>query len=154
MKSKINLKKGLKFQCQGSGNCCVSRGNYGFVYLSKEDLKKLSIFFEIKQSEFKIQFCSNTDGFMHLKELKKNKGNCIFLKDKKCTVYKARPIQCRTWPFWNENMNAKTWNENISKFCPGIGKRKNFSEKENLEILDKDLKNDKSIIDYKINLQK
>ena len=31
---------GIKFECQGSSNCCVSRGNFGFVYLSSEDLKK------------------------------------------------------------------------------------------------------------------
>ena len=30
--------KGIKFKCQGSANCCVSRGSYGFVFLSKKDL--------------------------------------------------------------------------------------------------------------------
>ena len=34
--------KGIRFQCQGSSNCCVSRGSYGFVYLSKKDILKLN----------------------------------------------------------------------------------------------------------------
>ena len=36
------IKKGTKFECQGSGNCCVSRNSYGYVYLSKKDLIRLS----------------------------------------------------------------------------------------------------------------
>ena len=42
--NKINIKDGIKFECQGSGNCCVSRGSYGFVYLSLTDLKRFSNF--------------------------------------------------------------------------------------------------------------
>ena len=41
MKKKI-YQKGINFKCQGSANCCVSRGSYGFVYLSNIDLKKLT----------------------------------------------------------------------------------------------------------------
>ena len=38
--------KGIKFQCQGSANCCVSRGSYGFVFLSKKDLSRLVKYFK------------------------------------------------------------------------------------------------------------
>ena len=41
MDTKI-FKNGIKFQCQGSANCCVSRGSYGYVYLSKKDINTLS----------------------------------------------------------------------------------------------------------------
>ena len=34
----INIKNGIRFECQGSGKCCVSRDSYGFVYLSNIDL--------------------------------------------------------------------------------------------------------------------
>ena len=37
------FKNGIKFQCQGSSNCCVSRGMYGYVYLSKKDAKNLHL---------------------------------------------------------------------------------------------------------------
>ena len=145
----MDIEKGIRFECQGSGNCCVSRGTYGFVYLSKKDIKKLSIGFKTTEQNFIKNYCQKTDGFIHLKELKKNNGNCIFLKDNKCTVYKSRPIQCRTWPFWPENMNAKTWEKDIAIFCPGINKGRFYSSKNIEKILKKDIKNSKNIIENK-----
>ena len=141
----MDIEKGIKFECQGSGNCCVSRGSYGFVYLSKKDIKKLSIGFKTTEQNFIKNYCQKTDGFIHLKELKKNKGNCIFLKDNKCTVYKSRPTQCRTWPFWPENMNNKTWNEDIAKNCPGVGKGKVKSKEEILKQVQTDYENEINI---------
>ena len=131
-------KKGIRFECQGSSNCCVSHGKYGFVYLSKKDLKKIATFFNLSILKFVNKFCDYTDNFLHLKETKKN-GDCIFLNKKKCSIYKARPIQCRTWPFWNENMNAKSWNENVVNFCPGIGKGNivNFEKIKKIIAIDK-----------------
>ena len=113
------LKNGTNFQCQGSGNCCVSRDSYGYVYLSKKDIKRLANFFKIKIKNFFDIYCSVEDNNTYLKEVNKN-GNCVFLRNKRCTVYKARPSQCRTWPFWPENMNSKKWKNEIMNFCPGI----------------------------------
>ena len=141
----MDIEKGIRFECQGSGNCCVSRGAYGFVYLSKKDIKKLSIGFKTTEQNFTKNYCQKTDGFIHLKELKKNNGNCIFLKDNKCTVYKSRPIQCRTWPFWPENMNTKTWNNDIAKNCPGVGKGQVKTKKEILKQVQIDYENELNI---------
>ena len=141
----IDYKNGIRFECQGSGKCCVSRGSYGFVYLSDIDLKRFSKFFKISLKKFKDKYCQVTNGFIHLAEINKNNGNCIFLKDKKCSVYNSRPSQCRTWPFWNENMNAKVWNKDISVNCPGVGEGKLFRKNEIDKLLKKDLDNEKSI---------
>ena len=120
--------KGIKFQCQGSANCCISRGSHGFVFLSKKDLSRLAKHFNISSKEFIINYCQSSDGFIHIKEIRTN-GECIFLNNKKCDVYKSRPTQCRTWPFWPENMKSKIWNKEIINFCPGIGKGKIISKK-------------------------
>ena len=48
----MDIEKGIRFECQGSGNCCVSRGTYGFVYLSKKDIKELSDRFKITEKNF------------------------------------------------------------------------------------------------------
>ena len=142
----IDYKKGIRFECQGSGNCCVSRGSYGFVYLSDIDLKRFSKYFKISIKKFKEKYCQITDGFIHLSEKYELNGNCIFLKDRKCSVYNSRPTQCRTWPFWNENMNAKVWNEDIAINCPGIGKGKLIKSKTIERFLKEDLKNEDSIL--------
>tara|TARA_B100001250_G_scaffold183462_1_gene157899 strand:+ start:625 stop:1083 length:459 start_codon:yes stop_codon:yes gene_type:complete len=149
----IDYKKGIRFECQGSGNCCVSRGSYGFVYLSDIDLKRFSKYFKISIKKFKEKYCKITDGFIHLSEKYELDGNCIFLKDKKCSVYNSRPTQCRTWPFWNENMNPKVWNEDIAINCPGIGKGKLIKSKKIERFLKEDLKNEDSIL-KKFNPQK
>ena len=151
---KINYKEGIKFQCQSSGNCCVSRESYGYVYLSTNDLKRFAKYFNLSIKDFKSKYCQITDGFIHLSEKSELKGNCIFLKEKKCSVYKSRPTQCRTWPFWNDNMNAKVWNKDISINCPGVGKGKIVKQKEIDKLLKEDLRNEKSILKNRINLQK
>lgn len=113
--------EGLRFQCQGSGKCCTSHGEYGFVFMTKEDRQNMAAFLGLSLGPFTRKYCDKTNGFYHLKEDPKN-TDCMFLKDKRCTVYEARPIQCRTWPFWPDVMNAKTWKKEVVSFCPGVGK--------------------------------
>ncbi len=137
--------KGINFECQGSSNCCVSRGNYGYVYLSKKDLTNLAKYLNLSTDIFEKKYCEFSEGYLHLRELNIN-GNCQFLKNKKCSIYSARPIQCRTWPFWKENMNTKKWKEELIDFCPGIGKGRLISASTIQKKINRELKNDKQII--------
>lgn len=115
----------IRFECQGSGKCCVSRGDVGFVYLTGVDLLRLSGFLKKKIYEFANYSQFDYTRFKKSKSfqwyLKSKDEACLFLKNGKCSVYAARPQQCRTWPFYPEHMNAKAWSE-TAKFCPGIGK--------------------------------
>jgi len=113
------LADGLRFECQGSGNCCTSRGQYGYVYLDASDRKRMARTLGLDTREFMRRHCEKTDGYWHLKHPDQD---CQFLKEKRCTVYAGRPTQCRTWPFWPENLNARTWTREIASFCPGVGK--------------------------------
>ena len=50
-------------------------------------------------------------------------GDCVFLdpRTRRCRVYNARPVQCRTWPFWNINLeNPENWKQTC-EVCPGAG---------------------------------
>lgn len=138
-------KEGIQFQCQGSGNCCVSRGEYGFVFLSLLDRKRFAKYFKIRTAEFTKKYCQNTKGAWHLKE-EPSRQNCIFLKGKQCGTYEARPTQCRTWPFWPEVMNAKTWKAEVASFCPGVGKGKVYTANEIQEQLHEQIQAEDSII--------
>ena len=139
------IKKGIKFKCQGSANCCVSRESYGYVYLSKKDLSKIAKYLNVSINLFKKKYCEYSDGYLHLKEININ-GNCQFLENKKCSIYTARPMQCRTWPFWKENMNIKKWNKEIINFCPGIGKGRLISSSMIQKTINREQNNDKQII--------
>lgn len=122
-------KDGLQFECQGSGKCCTSHGEFGYVYLTPVDRKRFAGFLGISTREFTTKYCDRTYGIWHLKE-DPNNPDCMFLKDKRCSVYEARPTQCRTWPFWPEVMNAKSWKEEVESFCPGVGKGKLWTASE------------------------
>jgi Fe-S-cluster containining protein len=111
--------EGVRFQCQGSGNCCVSHGEFGFVYVTKSDRQNMAKLLGMTTAAFTKKHCNKTDDFFHLKD---NGEDCSFLKNKRCTIYTARPMQCRTWPFWPETMSAKSWKKEVMGFCPGVNK--------------------------------
>ena len=52
---------------------------------------------------------------------------CIYLDgEKKCTVYEARPAQCRSFPFWAENVRSdRSWQLTVSS-CPGLDSEEAF----------------------------
>jgi hypothetical protein len=120
-------KNGVRFECQGTGRCCTSRGSYGYVYLTLKDRQRLAKHLKLSTAAFTRKYCAKTSDHFHLKDFKEN---CRFLKGKGCSVYEARPAQCRTWPFWPENMNAKSWTREVVSFCPGVGKGKLYSADE------------------------
>ncbi len=122
-------KNGLKFECQGSGKCCTSHGEYGYVFLTLKDRQRLAKHLKISTVKFTKTYCQRTRGYYHLRE-EAGKPDCIFLQKKSCSIYLARPTQCRTWPFWPEVLNAKTWKKEVASFCPGVNKGKLFTSEE------------------------
>ena len=119
--------QGVRFECQGSGKCCTSRGAYGFVYVTASDRKRFAKFFGLTTASFTRKYCKTTEGHLHLKN---PEADCSFLRGKRCSVYEARPSQCRTWPFWPENMNARVWNSEVAPYCAGVGKGRLYSPDE------------------------
>ncbi|MGE3262368.1 MAG: YkgJ family cysteine cluster protein [Bacteriovoracia bacterium] len=119
--------EGIRFECQGSGKCCVSRGDYGYVYVTLKDRRALAKHFGLSTAAFTKKYCEKDEGIWKLRDFTKA---CVFLKEKMCSVYEARPTQCRTWPFWPENMSAKAWDKEVTSFCPGVNKGKVWSAAE------------------------
>jgi len=54
--------------------------------------------------------------------------DCIFLskngQSKGCEIYPVRPLQCRTWPFWRENLSSENVWTQTGRDCPGMGQGK------------------------------
>ena len=84
----------------------------------------------IDHGAFLKQYTRRISGKWSLKEVKTKHGyDCILLDRKSrpgaalCQVYKARPTQCRTWPFWPENLeDFETWDDVRRQTpCPGMG---------------------------------
>lgn len=117
--------RGLHFECTGCGDCCKLGG--GYVYPSLEDVG-----FAARHLDMSIQ--TFTDTYMHLHEgqwVFNNAGNnCIFYGEHGCTIYDARPIQCRTYPFWKANLKSKYRWKMIEEECEGVGQGRLYSYEE------------------------
>lgn len=130
---------GLNFSCQRCAHCCI--GFSGVVLLSHADLQCLADWAELSCEQFVQVYCRWIEDdkgikYLTLKEL--SNYQCIFWKDGVgCDAYEARPVQCRTYPFWTKVMeNQDTWNGE-SKSCPGINKGSLHSREEILSELKK-----------------
>ena len=131
---KTFYKKGIRFECQGEGKCCITRGRYGYVYLSFNDRRRLAAHLKIPMAEFTARYTEKEDGLYQLKYADKD---CLFFKNNRCSAYNARPWQCRTWPFWPENMNKTVWEREVASYCPGVGKGRLYTADEIEQILKK-----------------
>jgi len=63
-------------------------------------------------------------------------GVCSLADDNKCSVYRVRPIQCKAWPFWTENLDEWVWHEEVASICPGINRGRLYSKAEVEKIAD------------------
>jgi len=120
---------GLKFECEGCGGCCKTHGDYAYVYLGDNDISNACELLKLKRIDFLNEYCATDDyGNIHLTMIL---GNCNFLEsNNRCKIYDARPTQCKTWPFWRENLTREEWEVVIKQNCPGIGKGKIHSKEE------------------------
>lgn len=112
--------EGLRFQCTQCGDCCT--GAPGYVWVNKQEIAELAALVQMPIADFEAKYVRSVGVRKSLIEY--DNGDCVFLKDRKCTVYNARPRQCRTWPFWDSNVRTpETWAQTCEA-CPGAGKGK------------------------------
>lgn len=122
-------KKGLNFKCTQCGQCCT--GAPGFVWISEEEMQSIADYLQVTIHLFKRTYVRQRDNRFALVEKKKENNACIFLKDKKCQIYPVRPKQCKTFPWWKENLNTEESWRLAAEFCEGISKESplvSFSE--------------------------
>ncbi|MEE9378921.1 MAG: YkgJ family cysteine cluster protein [Candidatus Lokiarchaeia archaeon] len=135
-----NLENGIEFSCQLCGKCCTGFKE-GEVYLYKEDILRLAkaIGFDGKKGliEFAEKYLKVINDSFFWKEPGAQRGktyryktlgfkftgeyeHCHFLKDNECSVHKARPFQCRSFPFWQMMVSSKKNFDNYTKKCKGL----------------------------------
>jgi Fe-S-cluster containining protein len=107
----------LPFDCTGCGKCCKTKGS---VLMSPMEVFGASSLLKTTISEFKQQYVAleeqlepeeaakNQIGWVQLKNSKET-GGCVFLDPETnyCKIYKARPLQCSSYPFWPRIMGSK-----------------------------------------------
>jgi hypothetical protein len=109
--------EGLKFSCTQCGKCCT--GFEGIVHLSEKEIELIANHLNLSIDIFKKNYLRIVDKKWALREDKEN-FDCIFYKDKLCTIYNVRPNQCKTYPFWPSILKSKKSWEEEKQFCEGI----------------------------------
>lgn len=125
--------QGIRFECTGCGDCCKARHGFSYIYVNPAERKALAKHLGLSLRAFTKEHCKKTDDLYHLRHPSRD---CHFLDGARCTVYAARPQQCRTWPFWPENMQRSKWEGPVKRDCPGIGLGRLHSAKEIEAVLE------------------
>lgn len=121
---------GLRFECTQCGKCCTKRDEYAYVYLNRDEVAALARFLGLSAGEFRSRHTFRDEyGWT---QLEFSGDRCAFLEAESghCTVYVARPTQCRTFPFWRDQIEDGEWTEEVAAKCEGIGRGRLYSEEE------------------------
>lgn len=106
--------------CESCGGACCT-GESGYIWVKYQEIEKMAQFLELTIEEFATMYLRKVKHRYSIIEKKIDTDNyaCIFFDNniKQCTIYPVRPLQCRTFPFWEI---FKKDIEEVKKECPGI----------------------------------
>lgn len=123
--------EGLCFSCTGCGGCCT--GAPGFVWITEEEIQAMAEFLNLSSLEFMRRYVRLVNGRYSLTE-RRVTYDCVFLEDgKRCKIYSVRPVQCRTFPFWPENLASPEAWQAAKAHCEGIHEQASRVELEEIE---------------------
>ena len=91
------------------------------MYLRPEDAQIMADYHNMSVEDWLEKDCHQTIDGRYILNSDPITQICIYLdENKKCTVYEARPAQCRSYPFWSENVRSdRSWKRTVSE-CPGL----------------------------------
>jgi len=123
--SNLIKKEGFPYAFEASacdtcaGNCCI--GEPGYIWINKQEIDFLAKHLNLSAEEVRTKYLNKKSYKYSIKEVKLAENNyaCVFfdLEKRQCSIYEARPTQCRTFPFW-EYFKENT--QEVYKECPAI----------------------------------
>lgn len=146
--------------CAPKTHCCTFDHNAGFTFVGIQDAKKIQKETKKEYTDF-LDFSplpkatlrllkkedpalegalrySQLDNKNRILRLKKQKdGKCIFLKNKKCSIYQFRPKICRIYPYWAMRLldnSLKIIEHDTTKRCPIIQADEQILKKQSEEL--------------------
>ena len=97
---KIGLDDPFKFHCTMCGKCCINRED---ILLTPRDIYNMSKELGMRPGDFFHAYCEyyiGSNSRMPIVRLKPRGSvqRCPLLKDRKCSVHKAKPVVCAMFP--------------------------------------------------------
>lgn len=118
---------GLKFKCTQCGNCCT--GAPGYVFVNQKEIDAIAEFVGRADRGLTKKHLRRVYGNSYSLTEDPNNGDCCFLKTtpdgkRTCSIYPVRPLQCRTWPFWDDLLESPDAWDFAADGCPGMNRGK------------------------------
>ncbi len=108
--------EGLRFECRRCSSCCG--GFPGFVWVSDKEADAIARRLGIEREEFLRGYCKRAGRRWTLQEVEN--FNCVMLEGGGCRIYDVRPVQCLTFPFWNQNLRTRRAWDAAAQSCRGM----------------------------------
>jgi Fe-S-cluster containining protein len=97
------------FECTGCGDCCRWSGS---VLLTAGDINRMADALGLSEQAFIDRHTRLAPNRTQLALIDNPDESCSFLEGDRCSVYEARPEQCRSFPY--------VWS--VSEGCPALDK--------------------------------
>jgi len=98
---RLNIEISKQIDCTTCGNCCMKLT----PVITDQVIQRLSQRLKLKPKQIKEDYIEMAEGEQYFKYLP-----CVFLKEKKCTIYNDRPEACSSFPHLHKK-------EFISRLC-------------------------------------
>ena len=115
-------REGLDFGCTGCGACCG--GAPGYVWVTPGEMREIAAYLGLSGGTLGEEHVTRVR--MKYSLVEAANGDCVLLRRKdgktSCMIYAVRPVQCRTWPFWDSNLSSRRAWETVAGRCPGMNR--------------------------------
>jgi len=114
------LEPPFDFACRRCGNCC--RAGHGRVWFEPEELPAMAAARGMEEQAFAALHVTRVGERLSLRE--GPHGRCSLLEGlNECSVYEARPEQCRSFPYWPAILEGGPALERAAAYCRDLRPR-------------------------------
>ena len=107
----------FRFQCQpGCVNCCTQSGH---IWVTDEDISRIAAYVKLDRTAFEKRYVCRGKQCARLTVPRRD--SCHFLIQGGCGIHEVKPLQCRAFPYWPENVATRAAWKALRRYCPGIG---------------------------------
>ncbi len=110
----------VRFHCTGCGRCCLGHPDEHYIELAPGEADQIRQYLRLESKVFRRDYLVSLEDTGEGIRINKQ-GRCTLLNENnQCSVYKVRPRQCMTYPFWPELMQSSSaWHAEAGR-CEGI----------------------------------
>ena len=124
---------GLAFECTACGRCCAGPDE-GYVWITPPEIAAVAAHLGLTDQQVHRKYVRKVGRRYSLVE-DLNTKDCVFLtagdgSGRRCRIYPVRPVQCRTWPFWPDNLTDPDAWSLAGLRCKGINRGQPYGPEE------------------------